>query len=258
MNKKVIVITGSTRGIGLGMAKKFLDENYCVVFNGRNSETLKKCMSEFRKNGDEVLGVAGDVSLEETSKNIADAALKEYGRIDIWINNAGIPQPYSSFSDLKYGEMKDVLDVNIIGTILGTKTAVNVFKKQGFGKVFNMEGLGSDGRIVEKLAVYGTSKRAIRYFTRAVSKELKGLPVQMGLLSPGMVKTEFIEISGNLLDEVEKARMQKVTNILAHDVEEVTSFLVKKILVSKKNFDTIRFLTFPRLFPKLIKIMFVK
>lgn len=258
MEKKVVVITGSSRGIGLGMARQFIEKGHPVVFNGRNRDMLENCLEEFRKNGHDVIGVPGDITNEATSKQLAEAALEKYGRVDIWINNAGIPQPYKWFNSLEPNEMRAVLDVNVVGAMLGTKTAINLFKNQGFGKVYNMEGLGSDGRIIKKLAVYGTSKRAVRYFTKAVYKELKGLPVQVGLLSPGMVKTEFIEIAGDNSDEKEKARTKKVMNILAHEVDEVTPFLVNKMLSANRDFDSIRFLTFAKLIPKLVKLMFVR
>jgi len=139
----------------------------------------------------------------------------------------------------------------------GTRAALEFFRRQGFGKVFNMEGLGSDGRIMEKLSVYGTTKRAVNYFTKAVARELGKENIQVGILSPGMVRTDFIMDPMKEGNPEELARFNKVREILAEYVEKVTGFLVEKILISKKKYDRIEYLTFGRMMPKILKLMFV-
>ncbi len=121
-----------------------------------------------------------------------------------------------------------------------------------------MEGFGSDGRMMDKLSLYGTSKRAVNYFTKSVSREVKEKKIQVGILSPGMVRTDFLTgamASGN---EAEQKRNKKVFDILAEDVDVVTEFLSHKVLISHKKYDRIEYLTMRRLLPKLLKLMFVK
>ena len=142
--------------------------------------------------------------------------------------------------------------------MLGTKAAIAVFKQQGHGLVLNMEGFGSDGRMLKKLSLYGTSKRAVQYFSKSVSKELKDTPIRVGIISPGMVKTDFLTDSATHGDPAEQRRTQRIFDILAEDLEVVTDFLARKILRSSKSYDRIVFLTPWRLFPKILKLMFVR
>lgn len=142
--------------------------------------------------------------------------------------------------------------------MMGTRSAIRYFMKQGYGKVFNMEGFGSDGSVMDKLSLYGTSKCAVNYFTKAVSKEVKNEKIQVGILSPGMVRTDFLKTSMAEGSEAERKRSKKVFDILAEEVDVVSAFLCHKMLQSKKNYDRIEFLSKRRLFPKLAKLMFIK
>ncbi|MDX2430473.1 MAG: SDR family oxidoreductase [Bacteroides sp.] len=258
MDKKTIVITGSTRGIGYGLAEKLLEKGHQIVLNGTTEASVGKKVEAFQERGFEVVGVAGDVSRESCFQDIINKAQESFGKIDIWINNAGIPQSQKYFHELDNKEIEDLIAVNIVGSMMGTKAAILYFKKQGFGKIFNMEGFGSDGRIMKKLTLYGTSKRAIHYFTKSVSQEAKGEGIQIGILSPGMVRTDFLKEASTTGTPEEQAKNKKVFDILAEDVDVVTEFLANKILASTKQYDRIEFLTKRRLFPKIVKLIFVK
>ena len=258
MDKKTIVITGSTRGIGYGLALEFLKRGHQVVMNGTNKGSVGKRVEELRRQGFEVTGIAGDVAMESCFPLIINAALEKFGKIDIWINNAGIPQSRKYFHELEAKEIEDLIAVNVVGSMMGTNAAIHYFRKQGFGKIFNMEGFGSDGRMMEKLTLYGTSKRAINYFSKSISREMKGEGIQVGILSPGMVRTEFLTGAASTGTPEEQARNKKVFDILAEDVDVVTQFLVPRILASTRQYDRIEFLTKRRLIPKIVKLMFVK
>jgi len=257
MERKTVVITGSTRGIGHGMALHLLERGHQVIINGRNEERLAERLKEFSDRGFYAEGVVGDVALPDTHRILIEKAVSRFHKIDIWINNAGVPQSYRYFHDLENCEIEALISVNIVGMMAGTRAALEFFRRQGFGKVFNMEGLGSDGRIMEKLSVYGTTKRAVNYFTKAVARELGKENIQIGILSPGMVRTDFIMDPMKEGNPEELARFNKVQEILTEDVEKVTKFLVDRILVSKKKYDRIEYLTFGRMMPKILKLMFV-
>ncbi len=132
---------------------------------------------------------------------------------------------------------------------MGTSVAINEMKKQNHGTVYNMEGLGSDGRIIPKTIIYGSSKRLLRYFSKAVNKELKGYKeIVVGTLSPGMVFTDLL-----LKDSTPES--MKIINILGNRVEEVTPFLVEKMILGKKN---INWLTNRKVMYKFIRSRFKK
>jgi short-subunit dehydrogenase len=258
MKNKTVVITGSTRGIGYGLALEFLKAGHQVVLNGRNKQKLSQVIEDFSQQGYDVSGVGGDVTAEETFSRLIEHAASRYGKIDIWINNAGIPQSQRYFHELDSSEITQLVSVNITGLMIGTRAAIRFFREQGHGKVFNMEGFGSDGRMMDKLTLYGTSKRAVHYFSKSVSREVKEESIQVGILSPGMVRTDFLTGASSTSDIAEQERNKRVFDILAEDVEVVTPFLTKRILKSQKKYDRIEFLTMRRLAPKLVKLMFVK
>jgi len=104
--------------------------------------------------------------------------------------------------------------------------------------------------------LYGTTKRAVNYFTKAVSKEIEGSSIQIGILSPGMVRTDFLNNSTNARSVEEAKQFKKVYDILAENPDVVAKFLVDTMLKSTKNYDRIEFLTKGKLMLKLIRIIF--
>lgn len=258
MERKTIVITGSTRGIGYGLSREFLKRGHQILLNGRDEVAVSKTRAELKKLGPHIASVAGDIQDENTFQELIDQAVSNFGKIDIWINNAGIPQDQNYFFNLSREDIKRLVSVNITSLMLGTWSAIRFFKSQGFGKVFNMEGFGSDGRMMDKLSLYGTSKRAVQYFTKSVSKEVKDKSIQVGVLSPGMVRTDFLMHGMATINEAEKERNRKVFDILAEDVDVVAEFLVSSLLVSTKKYDRIEFLTKRRMIPKVLKLMMLK
>lgn len=256
MDKKTIVITGSTRGIGLGLAKEFLKHGHQLVINGRSTEKVEKVVEELRQIGSDVIGVGGSVDELKTHENLFSDAVAKFGKVDFWINNAGIPQENKSFIDLKNEKIKSLCDVNIYSLMLGSKIAANKMIEQGFGKIFNMEGFGSKGRIMDKITLYGTSKRAVNYFTKSLANELKTTNVQVCVLSPGMVRTEFLDGALDNQSPEEAKKFKKVYDVIAEDVDVVTEFLVAKMLKSTKNYDRIEFLSGAKMMIIGFKMMF--
>jgi len=256
--RKVIVITGSSRGIGLGLSREFLRRGHEVILNGRDEGKLQAALNALKDEGFNPPYVAGDVREESTFQALIQKAVSTHGKLDIWINNAGIPQTNAYFHDLKSEDITRLISINITALILGTKAAIQFFRQQGYGQVFNMEGFGSDGRMRDKLSLYGTSKRAVHYFSKSLSKELKHDKVRVGILSPGMVRTEFLTAPLRDADPEERSYTQKVFDIMAEEVDQVTPFLADRVLTSTRNYERIEYLTFRRLVPKILKLMMIK
>ncbi|MBU0598836.1 SDR family oxidoreductase [Patescibacteria group bacterium] len=221
-----IFITGGTRGIGFGLVNEFLKLNHRVTFTGTSKESIQGATSKLT--GD-FLGVVCDVRHKEQIEQAKDISIKTYGKIDIWINNAGVDQNRLDVSELSEDEIKRVVDINIVGMMLGTSVALSQMKKQGYGHVYNMEGLGSNNLAIPKTLIYGSSKHLLSYFSKGCNKELKQFKnVWVGTLSPGMVFTDL------LLHDMGEDGM-KIAKILGSQVEEVTPWLVKKMLKNKKR-----------------------
>ena len=177
--------------------------------------------------------------------------------IDIWINNAGINHASQQFHKLEPQAIQEVLDTNISGTMLASHIAINGMLNQGFGFLYNMEGLGSDGRIVEGVSIYGSTKRTVRYFTKALIKEYKNDPIQIGTLSPGMVVTNML-IDPLTSHPEENREALKIFHILSDRPEVVTPWLVSKILGNHKHGAHIAWLTNQKIAGRFIANMFKK
>ena len=240
---KHIVITGSTRGIGRGLAEQFLLRGHKVTINGTSNISVQKTLKELsEKYSGKVQGVKGNTTNYGDVEELYKKAVEGFGPVDIWINNAGIDQEWALFMDCDINEAYKVIDINIKGVMNGTQVAMKNMNKQGYGFIYNMEGYGSDGATMSKMSIYGTSKRAVSYFTQSVAKEAKGTNVKIGRLSPGMVMTDLLK-NGMPNDAAEQAQFKKICNILADRVEDVTTFLVEGILANDKNGAIIKWLT---------------
>lgn len=242
---KNIVITGSTRGIGLCMAKEFLRAGCKVTISGRGSKLsgeLKKELSGFTE---QILYVSCDVSKADEIERLWRQSKEKWGSIDIWINNAGQNCPYEYCYETEVDYVDALIDTNIKGMIYGSQIASKNMLAQGSGQIWNMEGLGSNGMIQERTILYGTSKRALRYFTKGLARELKGTPVMAGRLSPGMMLTDFITKTpdGENSPVIENKNFKFVFNALGDRPETVASFFIPRILANTKNGTLIAWLT---------------
>ena len=234
---KVIVITGSTRGIGYGLAYSFLALGCAVTVSGRTQEAVDKAVAQLSaKHGeDRVFGHPCDVTDFEQVQALWNAAQARFDKIDIWINNAGLGNPQMDFWELPAEEIQAVVSTNLIGAMYGTKVALSAMLEQGFGAVYNLEGLGSDGRKVEGLALYGSTKAGLRYLDECLAKEIEGTPVLVGALRPGMVITDFVTRQFEDRPPEEWERAKRMFNILADRVETVTPWLAQQVLANDKN-----------------------
>ena len=256
---KHIVITGSTRGIGLGLAKYFLSQDCKVTINGTKQENVTRALNELTKlyPNARVQGIAGNVTIYDDVTKLWDFAYQNFGDVDIWINNAGIPQERKMAWEISPDKIHSIFDVNVVGMIYGSKVAMNQMIKQGHGQIFNMEGFGSDGMTMEKMTLYGTTKRAVRYFTHSLIKEAKNTPVLVGTFSPGMVLTDFL--TGALEEKPEEVeRNKRVFNILADKVETVSPFLGERILSNTKHGAHINWLTKGKIAWRFMSSSFIK
>ena len=245
---KTVVITGSARGLGFEMAKLFKENNLNVVISDLNKENLEKAKTELEKidSSSKIGYCVCDVTKVNDISNLISYVKQEFGSIDIWINNAGVNQPEKAIWELKEEEINIVLDVDLKGAIMCSKLVMEEMIKSNSGAIYNVEGYGSNDAKMLGLSIYGTSKRAITYFTEALAKEndTRNTGIIIGKLSPGIMITDFIK---NALGDKEKINLsektKKVYNILGDYPDVVASFLVNGMLKNKKNNAKIEWLT---------------
>lgn len=256
---KNIVITGSTRGFGYGLARSFLERGCAVVISSRTSSHLQEAEQDLVRafHPDRVLGQICDVREYEQVADLWDAACTEFGRVDIWINNAGMGHDQLDLWEHSPEELDRVVETNLVGTLNGIKVAVQGMLAQGSGAVYNVEGLGSDGRREEGLALYGSTKRATRYLSEALVEEVKETGVIAGALSPGMMVTNLLtDPYEEGTERWEKAK--RIFNILADRVETVAPWMAERVLQNDKNGARFQWLTRQRIIGRFLMAPFRK
>jgi NAD(P)-dependent dehydrogenase (short-subunit alcohol dehydrogenase family) len=258
INMKHVIITGSTRGIGWAMAKEFLQRGHRVTISGRHSKLSPITESELTGHSDAYAYFPCDVKNKEEIQKLWDFSVESWGKIDIWINNAGVNSPHEAAYNIEKNYTDDVVNTNILGVIYGSQVAAKEMLNQGSGAIYNMEGLGSNNMIQRNTVLYGTSKHALTYFTRGLAKELKGTPVIAGRLSPGMMLTDFITKTpdGRKAAIEEDTSFQKIFNVLADKPETVAQFLIEKMLNNTKNDAQFVWLTYGKVLVRFVSSLF--
>jgi NAD(P)-dependent dehydrogenase (short-subunit alcohol dehydrogenase family) len=250
---KVVVITGSTRGIGFGLAREFLRRDGSVVVSGRKAETVSWAAADLATEfgTGRIFGQPCDVTDFVSVQALWDAAVKRFGRVDIWINNAGISHRQINLAAIPPEDYRALVNTNILGTLYGVSVAMRGMRARGGGAIYNLEGLGSDGRHMRGLNLYGMTKYAVTYLTDALAEEAKGSGVIVGAIRPGMVLTELItsQYTGR---EEDWRRMQRVFRIIASDVKDVTPWVAERVLANRRNGARIQYGSMLRMAGRMI------
>jgi NAD(P)-dependent dehydrogenase (short-subunit alcohol dehydrogenase family) len=233
---KHVVITGSTRGIGLGLAKEFLKLDCTVTISGRVQDDVDQVVGELSSqySSEKMLGLACDVRHPGQVQALWDASNVRFSKVDIWINNAGYSGPQLPAWEIAPEKAREIIETNLLGEINGSIIAVREMIAQGQGAIYNMEGMGSDGRMHSGLTYYGTSNSGRHYFNQSLIKESQDTNLIIGTLHPGMVVTELL--TEQYKDRPEEwERDKRIFNILADRVETVTPWMAAQILENEKT-----------------------
>lgn len=240
-----IVITGSTRGLGFAMATEFLRAGFNVTLSGRGKALASATQRELSPFEGKYIYVSCNVQEKVNLQKLWDASSAQWGKIDIWINNAGENTPHLFSWEMSEMDTENIIKTNLIGMIYGSQIAAMGMLKQGQGAIYSMEGLGSNNMIQRKTILYGTTKHALTYFMKGLAKELDGTNVIAGRLSPGMVLTDFITKTpnGEPSQVIADEKFRKTFNILADKPATVAKFLIPRILSNTRNDAQIAWLT---------------
>ncbi len=200
MNKKVALITGSSRGIGKEIAKEFLRENYAVILNGRSqSEALTQAFAECKAISPDVYMIPKDISCYEQATQLFEEIHQTHAQVDVLVNNAAVSY-VGLFNQMKPEEWNDVMHTNVNGVYNCTYHAVQKMIGQQQGCILNISSIwGTTGASCE--AVYAASKGAVNAFTKSLAKELGPTGIRVNAISCGVIETEM----NAWLDEEERA-----------------------------------------------------
>ncbi len=251
---KHIVITGSTRGIGFALAQAFLKLDCAVMISGRTPDTVEEAVARLSENAPagRISGFACDVQEIAQVQALWQAAVNRFDHVDIWINNAGLSGTPAPAWQQSPEAARQVVQTNLLGSMYGAIVAVQGMVSQGYGTLYNMEGMGSDGRKHAGLAYYGTTKYALHYYTECLAAETRGTPVIVGVLRPGMVATGLLTEPYKDRPE-EWQRVKKVFNLLAEKPAPVAEWLAVQILANKRSGVTLSYMTTGRLLVRMLR-----
>jgi NAD(P)-dependent dehydrogenase (short-subunit alcohol dehydrogenase family) len=192
LHEQVMVITGASSGIGLVTAKQAAAGGARVLLAARNGRDLARAVNDIRNRGGRAIYVVSDVADPRQVEEIAAAAIREFGRIDTWVNNAAV-SVYGRIMQLPLEDMRRQMDVNYWGQVYGSRVAVERMRERG-GALINVASALAD-RAIPLQANYCAAKHAIKAFTDGLRMELEeeGVPISVTLVKPASIDTPFFD-----------------------------------------------------------------
>ena len=191
MNKPVTIISGASRGIGRAVATRLARENHFVLLLARNAEEISELELEIDSAGGKALSFAVDIANEKQVNEVVEQAIRDFGRIDTVINNAGIGI-FKEADNFSEEEWSRVMDVNVKGSFLLSKAVLPHMKAAGCGHIV---GIASDvsKRTFAEGSLYCASKYAQHAFFEALRREVRSKGIKVSMIYPGLVDTYFHE-----------------------------------------------------------------
>ena len=244
MTARTVVITGSSQGLGKGLADAFLRHGHNVIVSSQDPAADTAAAMELAAIGTgRVISQSCDVADAAQVQRLWDVAVREFGAVDVWINNAGYARGSLPLADQPPAVMETMLRANVLGTINGCQVALAGMRKQGGGKVYNVVGAGWDGVYVPGMIGYATTKAAITWFTRWLAKEVAGQGPLVGHISPGMVITEGFLREHVMTPAAMRPWRDAYVNAMADHVDAIAPWFVDKMLANERNGAEIVWLT---------------
>ncbi len=191
LDDKTVVITGSSRGLGLAMARECAREGAAVVLSSRSPEAVEEAVARLRAEGRPAAGQACDVADLGQVEALGALAVREFAGFDVWINNAGVSGPFGPSLQVPPEDFVAVINTNILGTYHGSIVALRRFYPRRAGKLINILGRGETGA-APLVTAYTTSKVWVRSFTETLAKEYRDSGVGIYLYNPGLMITAMM------------------------------------------------------------------
>lgn len=189
LNENVAIVTGSTRGIGLAIAKKFLESGAKVIINSRkNIEQVENIINELKEISEDVYYVKADVSVESEAQQLVKEAVHRFGKIDVLINNVGISKVMPA-TTANAEILFDLYNTNILTAIFMTKHTLKKMLVNKYGRIINVSSVaGTNGRAMQ--SVYATCKAGLIGFTKSIAIEWGSKNITCNAVVPGAIKSD--------------------------------------------------------------------
>lgn len=223
---KVVIITGASSGMGEAAARHLAQLGAVVVLGARRADRIEKLAKDIQQTGAQALAVEVDVTDMEQVKNLVDSAVRQFGRVDVILNNAGV-MPLSPMDRFNVEEWNTMIDVNIKGVLNGIAAVLPYMKEQKSGQIINTSSVAGH-KVFYGSAVYSATKYAVRALTEGLRMELKPYNIRTTIVCPGAVKTELLEhISEADIQQANKDYVGEV-GISADSFARVVAFAISQ------------------------------
>lgn len=231
-----VVITGSSKGVGRGLAEQFVRRGHNIVVSARGQASIDSTVAALNGlGGGRATGVPCDVAQKAQIRALWDHARSTHGSVDIWINNAGTATAQYLAHEMPEEVVHTLVDSNVKGTVFGSQVAVNGFREQGSGALYNMLGGSFDAkRLTPKMSVYSATKGAIYVLTRYLVEENRDTGLMIGMISPGMLLSDNWFEEQRQMSSEQWRKMKPILNILCDHVESAAPWLTEQVLENKE------------------------
>ncbi|QRY62192.1 3-oxoacyl-ACP reductase FabG [Gordonia sp. PDNC005] len=214
---KTVVITGAAQGIGLAIARRFVDEGARVVLGDLNAEQVESAAASFADSGTAV-GVACDVTSGDDVARLVDTAVTTFGSLDVMVNNAGITRD-ATMRKMTEDEFDQVIDVHLKGVWHGTRAAAAHMREQKAGSIVNLSSISGKVGLAGQTN-YSAAKAGIVGLSKAAAKEIAYLGVRVNCIQPGLIRTAMTEA---MPQRIWDAKMAEIPMARAGEPEEIAS-----------------------------------
>ena len=241
LKDKIVVVTGSSRGFGYAIAESMLEAGATIAVTGRSQQAVDNSLASLQSKG-RVSGFVMDVREEEQVYKLVEDVIKEFGRIDIWINNAGYSNAAGMMLEMDPQDALEMFLSNDLGVLQCTQAILHYMLPRKQGLLVNIYGNGSFLRPASPTGLYGATKAWVTSFTRTLATELKGSGVQILGFSPGMMTTDMLT-SPIVVGERGRELMKNfgfVLRFLGQPAKHAADKLVKTITNNRKEFTELQ------------------
>lgn len=239
MEHAVAVITGASSGIGKAAALEIARRGGTVVLSARREDVLRPIVRSITEDGGKASCFTADVTARDEMRQLANYALEQHGKVDVWINNAGI-MPLSFLKNLHVDEWEKMIDTNIKGVLYGIAAVLPIMQRQNAGHIINIGSVAARN-VGLAGAIYSGTKFAVRAITEGLRMELShsASNIRATLISPGMVETELTQTitDQEALDALMKRagknplNANEIAKIICFAMEQPTDVGVNEIIV---------------------------
>lgn len=235
LDGQTAVVTGSSSGIGLGIAREFASRDANVVVNSRSQERAAAAADEITAGTGSVVPIEADVTDADSLQSLVEQTVSEFGSLDIWVNNAGI-NIRGPAEEMSIDDWQQVIDVNLTGTFLGAKLAgKRMIEQDTGGSIINISSMmgeqGQTGR-----TPYNTSKGGVNNLTRCLAVEWAEHDIQVNAIAPGYIRTEMVSDAQDQIGFDEEDVVDRTPLGRFGTVEEVANCVA--FLAEKEHFMT--------------------